>query len=109
MVEAKTIDLTHLIKRCPECGEQYSPDSQFCGFDGQKLESRRWSPAADTLLGTTLDGRYEVVAVLGEGGMGTVYKVRHVRLERFFAMKVLRQNFAEDEKLCARFIQEAKA
>lgn len=109
MVEAKTIDLTHLIKRCPECGEQYSPDSLFCGFDGQTLASARWTPAADKLLGTTIDGRYEVVAVLGEGGMGTVYKVRHVRLERFFAMKVLRQNLAEDEKLCARFIQEAKA
>ena len=41
--------------------------------------------------------------------MGTVYKVRHVALNRFFAMKVLRRDLASDAELAARFLQEAKA
>src|SRR5262249_9172534 len=57
----------------------------------------------------TIDGRYEVAEVLGEGGMGRVYRVRHTSLERFFAMKVLRRDLARDEDLAGRFIQEAKA
>ncbi|MEZ4374626.1 MAG: serine/threonine-protein kinase [Polyangiaceae bacterium] len=56
-----------------------------------------------------MDGRYEVLGVLGEGGMGTVYRVRHTTLGRAFALKVLRKDLAGDRELAARFIQEAKA
>ena len=41
--------------------------------------------------------------------MGHVYEVRHVALDRRFAMKVLRRELARDEELAARFIHEAKA
>ena len=68
-----------------------------------------WNPAADPLLGRIIDGRYEVLAVVGEGGMGTVYEVRHTLLGRLFAMKVLRRDIAKDQDLVARFVQEAKA
>ncbi|HEY8076844.1 MAG TPA: serine/threonine-protein kinase, partial [Labilithrix sp.] len=44
-----------------------------------------------------------------EGGMGTVYKARHVTLNRMFAMKVLRKDLAADGALAQRFVQEAKA
>jgi serine/threonine-protein kinase len=109
MVEAKTIDLRHTIRRCPDCGQQYSPDSVFCPFDGAKLELDSFDPGADPLIGQTIDDRYEVVQTLGEGGMGTVYEVRHKSLKRSFAMKVLRRDLAQDEELAARFTQEAKA
>jgi serine/threonine-protein kinase len=109
-MEAKTIDLRHLIRKCPECGQQYSSDSVFCPFDGTKLaDVSSWAPSKDSLLGKTVDGRYRVDSVLGEGGMGTVYEVRHTTLSRSFALKVLRKDLAEDEELAARFIQEAKA
>ena len=65
-------------------------------------------PAADPLLGKIIDGRYEVLSVIGEGGMGTVYEVRHTTLGRRFALKVLRRDIADAEHT-ARFIQEAKA
>jgi serine/threonine protein kinase/Tol biopolymer transport system component len=58
--------------------------------------------------GTRL-GPYEVVASIGSGGMGVVYKARDTRLDRFVAIKVLKTSTAPDETQKARFAQEAKA
>jgi serine/threonine protein kinase len=60
------------------------------------------------MIGKTL-GPYQVVAKLGEGGMGEVYKARDTRLERTVAIKVLSQDLAGDEGFRARFDREAKA
>jgi serine/threonine-protein kinase len=65
--------------------------------------------ALDPLLGQIVDGRYEIQTLLGEGGMGKVYKVRHVALQRHFAMKVLRKELAADRELALRFEREARA
>jgi serine/threonine protein kinase len=101
------------MKRCPECAELYSVDTMFCPFCGVKLEHASWTaptdPAGDPLLTTTIDGRYVVRCVLGEGGTGTVYEVMHQTLNRLFAMKVLRADVANDGTLSARFMQEARA
>jgi len=97
------------MKLCGSCGHRFSGEAMFCPFDGAKLEKVAYDPLGDPLLGSTVDGRYEVMELLGEGGMGRVYEVRHVALDRRFAMKVLRRDLARDEELAARFIQEAKA
>jgi serine/threonine-protein kinase len=104
----KTIELQHQLRACPECGQRYSADARFCPFDGLPLELAEWSPSEDKLVGQTIDNRYRVMAAIGEGGMGTVYKVRHATLERLFAMKVLRKDMAREE-LAQRFTREAKA
>ncbi|WP_437593878.1 protein kinase domain-containing protein [Sorangium sp. So ce1000] len=101
---------TPRARRCPTCKLTFSGDSRFCPFDGDPLaDAPDWNPSADPMLGRTIDGRYEVQAVVGEGGMGTVYEVRHKSLGRLFALKVLRRDIAQDAELVARFIQEAKA
>jgi serine/threonine protein kinase len=105
----KTIDIRREAKQCPTCGQRFSRDARFCPFDGSKLEAATYDPMGDPLLGMTIDGRYEVVEVLGEGGTGRVYKVRHTTLDRMFAMKLLRRDLASDDELTARFIQEARA
>ena len=96
-------------RRCPDCGHLYGPDGVFCPFDGQKLVPSGAALPADPLIGTTVDGRYLINAVLGEGGMGTVYDVRHVALNRAFAMKALRRDLAAEADLGERFIREARA
>jgi len=95
---------------CSVCKQQFSgSDARFCPFDGEPLTSAEWDPSGDPLVGTVVDGRYEVLDVLGEGGMGTVYRIRHKALERPLALKALRRDLSQDADLPARFIQEAKA
>ena len=53
-------------------------------------------------------GPYEVLAKLGEGGMGEVYRARDVNLGRDVAIKVLPDAFAQDAERLARFEREAK-
>src|SRR3954467_9900146 len=57
--------------------------------------------------GTTL-GSYEIVSLLGAGGMGEVYRARDVRLKRDVALKVLPAAFAKDPERMARFQREAE-
>ena len=64
---------------------------------------------SDELVGTTIDARYEVQKVLGEGGMGLVYKARHVVLDKPLALKVLRPDVSRDQEIITRFQQEARS
>ena len=58
--------------------------------------------------GTKL-GPYEIVALVGAGGMGEVYRARDARLRREVAVKVLPASFAQDAERLRRFEQEARA
>ena len=54
-------------------------------------------------------GPYEIIAPLGAGGMGEVYRARDTRLGRTVAVKILSAEFIEDDRLRVRFEREAKA
>jgi serine/threonine protein kinase len=56
-----------------------------------------------------LPSYYEVMDVLGEGGMGAVFKVRDARLDKLFAIKMLRPEFVHEELALSRFSREARA
>ena len=64
---------------------------------------------SDPLVGRRLDGRYLVLARIGRGGMGVVYRAEDERLEREVALKVLRSDLAHDLDARQRFVREAKA
>ena len=63
----------------------------------------------DPLVGTVLDGRYVVDAVIARGGMATVYAATDNRLDRTVAVKVMRPMLAEDPDFVERFAREARA
>lgn len=63
----------------------------------------------DKYLGKMLDDRYEIIEVIGVGGMAVVYKAMCHRLNRYVAIKILRDEFAEDEEFRKRFQTEAQA
>jgi len=61
-----------------------------------------------TLSSGSSIGTYEIVELLGSGGMGEVYRARDSRLKRDVAIKVLRPEFAADGERVARFRREAE-
>ena len=92
------------MKKCPKCGVEYPDTTTLCPADGVALEKD-----GDSLIGTTLAGKYRIDARLNEGGMGTVYRGTHVLMDKTVAIKVLRPTLAADEKIVARFSREARA
>jgi serine/threonine-protein kinase len=65
--------------------------------------------AADPFVGRTLDEKYRVEDRLGAGGMGAVYRARHLSMDRPVAIKFLHQRLVEDEAARLRFQTEARA
>lgn len=63
----------------------------------------------DPYIGCTIDNRYRVEALLGEGGMGVVYRCRHKVINKRVAVKILRSDLARDQEVTDRFLIEAKA
>jgi tRNA A-37 threonylcarbamoyl transferase component Bud32 len=64
--------------------------------------------ATDPLIGVELAGRYRIESKLGSGAMGSVYRARHVKVGRSFAVKVLHERFLADDKQAKRFQREAE-
>jgi len=72
------------MKYCSSCNEKFDDSLSFCPTDGEVLEE---DPSA--LTGKVLDGQYQIEALLGKGGMGAVYRARHILLGDRVAIKVL--------------------
>ncbi|MBC7976634.1 MAG: serine/threonine protein kinase, partial [Myxococcales bacterium] len=64
---------------------------------------------AEGLVGVTLDGRYRLDALLGEGGMGAVFRANHLAMDRKVAVKLLKPHLTSDEQALQRFAREARA
>src|SRR5207344_1409113 len=63
----------------------------------------------DAYLGKVVAGRYRLEALLGEGGMGVVYRARHVLIDRVVAMKLIRPDLRGETHLRAWMLREARA
>ena len=59
--------------------------------------------------GTILDDRYEIIDVVGTGGMSTVYRAKDERLKRFVAVKVLKSDYSSDQNFVSKFRAEAQS
>ncbi|HMG72871.1 MAG TPA: protein kinase [Pyrinomonadaceae bacterium] len=92
------------MKVCPVCGKEYSDTSTLCTLDAEVLQS-----VDDPLVGQTLAGKYLIEQLIKRGGMGAVYRGKHVMMDKTVAIKVLRPSLAGDDVVVARFSREAKA
>jgi len=90
---------------CPDCFAMFHAGFVRCPFDSAVLESG----VRDRMLGHILNGRYIVQELVGVGSVGRVYKARHVRLDRSYAIKILFGEFAANPKTRTRFLREATA
>ena len=63
----------------------------------------------DQMIGRMLDNRYELLELIGSGGMAMVYKAKCHRLNRLVAVKVLKSDFASDADFRRRFYDESQA
>ena len=119
--------------RCPTCGTVYGSDAKFCPKDGSKLmgaPAPAAAPGADNnparataaraspegarvpvshanMVGQVLDGRYEIMKKVGEGGMSYVYLARDVATKVRYAIKILSPSLSKDANAMARLKREA--
>lgn len=93
------------MKQCPVCSTDFPDEHHTCPTDGAVLlsmEGAEWQP------GVLIRGKYRILARLGKGGMGIVYKAQHIFLEEFRALKVMYPHLAQDPKFRHRFLREGK-
>ncbi len=91
------------MKVCPRCDLKYPDENDKCFVDGVALVD-----APDPHIGEVIDGKYQIQAKLGEGGMATVYRARHTLVDRTVAIKIINPQMAGNESLKERFRREAK-
>jgi non-specific serine/threonine protein kinase len=91
-------------KLCVRCNSRLDASRRFCTGCGEALVD---DPEA--LVGTTLDGLYRIEALLGQGGMGRVYRARHLLLKETVAIKLLPREWSENPVWLRRFQQEGRA
>ena len=104
---------------CDHCGTANRDEARFCrscgaplapgvSAPGSSLPTREGPPAVPEAVRVALADGFDVVRLLGEGGMGVVYLARERALDRPVAIKVLRAELASDERNVQRFLQEAR-
>ncbi len=96
------------VKRyCPRCFEAFEVGIEVCPDHGLKLIALEGN--GEGLEGQVIDNKYQVIDVLGKGGMGTVYLARHMSIGREVALKVLRNDYLTDHQGVTRFVREARS
>jgi serine/threonine-protein kinase len=97
---------------CPRCGFLADDPAavSFCPSCGADVRAAPppLHAVPPTLVGQVIAERYRLLSLLGEGGMGTVWKAEHVRMGKALAVKLLRGAFAADPAAVARFRAEAQ-
>lgn len=92
------------MKYCPTCNAKYEDSISFCANDGEVLEDD-----ATAIVNSTLDGQYHIESLLGKGGMGAVYRARHILLGDKVAIKVLPPQMRNNAEWLRRFRREGQA
>ncbi len=93
------------LRVCLTCNKEFMHDMDACPDDGGPLVLAQRDP----LIGSIFADKYEILSVLGEGGMSKVYKARHKFMDRVVAVKLLHEHLVSDSLALQRFEHESKA
>lgn len=105
MVSTNLDDTTPKKKVCIACKQEFAGDELTCPNDGTTLTPL----TMEASIGSTIGEKYEILAVIGGGAMGLVYKARHTLMKRIVAVKMLHPNMLPDAGTVMRFKKEAEA
>ncbi len=105
-------------KKCSKCNFDNPDGSKFCKECGTQIISSEEIPVSPTktletpteelTTGSVFAGRYQIIEVLGKGGMGKVYRALDKKLNEEVALKLVRPEIASDKKTLERFSNELK-
>ena len=96
---------TTVTRECALCGMVTEEAIVVCPEDGSALITHK----PDPLIGTLIGGKFEIISLVGQGGMGNVYKALQQPVGRHVAVKVLHVEKMRNQSSVLRFEQEAKA
>src|SRR5437762_1743402 len=88
---------------CLRCKEPIDSANEQCPHCGEKVTLFQRTYAA-----RLIDGKYQILDRLGVGGMGEIFKLRHIHLNELRVIKIMRPNVASDDQGMQRFLQEAR-
>lgn len=103
----KSYDVSHIQSLIDATVQNPHSDAEH--LDDEEIDPQAQEEPASRLVGTTFADQYEVIAEIGEGGMGMVYKARDTETERYVAVKVLHKRLLRESTSKKRFEQEARA
>ena len=92
------------MKLCAACNNTFADTETFCPHDGEVLQE---SP--ENIVGEVIDGKYKVESFIAQGGMGAVYRARHILLGDQVVIKTLRSEMRNNAEWLKRFQREGKA
>src|SRR5207248_2853023 len=92
------------MKYCPTCNAKYDDNVSFCAIDGEVLEDD-----ATHIVDSVPDGQYHIESMIGKGGMGAVYRARHILLGDKVAIKILPPEVRNNAEWLRRFRREGQA
>ena len=88
---------------CLRCKQEMDATAEQCPACGDRVTSFQRTYAT-----RLIDGKYQILDRLGVGGMGEIFKVRHIHLNELRVIKIMRPNVAADDQGLQRFLQEAR-
>jgi hypothetical protein len=103
-------------QRMPEMPNREPPGSKYCmecatplpGSEDASFTKTLEAPTEELTRGSVFAGRYEIIELLGKGGMGRVYRAEDSKIREEVALKLIKSEISSDKKTIERFSNELK-